>query len=106
MPLQCIAPPVSCPKLKDREKCPGTSHVGEVVYRKEKENNNISIAQPRIVCTEILLKAVDAHQGRQVQCGVGSRSQNDTCGAHAPLPQFEQAWTYLHGLRLHLPLPL
>ncbi len=41
MPLQCTAPPVSCPKLKDREKCPGAFHVGEVVYRKEKENNNV-----------------------------------------------------------------
>ena len=45
---------------------------------------NQRIAQPRIVCTEILLKAVDAHRGRQVQRGVGSRSQSDTCGAHAP----------------------
>ena len=43
MPLQCTAPPVSCTKRKDREKCPGASHVVEVVYRKEKENNNVSM---------------------------------------------------------------
>ena len=43
MSLQFIAPPVSCPKRKDREKCLGASHVVEVVYREDKENNNVSM---------------------------------------------------------------